>query len=96
MENRLITQRLYIPVEANPRFSDLTRKECDKGRIIGGDQADLRFWGYTVERGRTMLTNPELIRGNFDGWTDDDVNNVASDILAAAYASIGAESIEHS
>lgn len=95
MENRLVTMRLTIPAEANPRFADLSRKEMDKGRIIGGDQADLRFWGFTVQRSQTELVNPELLRGNFDGWSNDDIINVAQEILSASFASIGVECIEH-
>ena len=96
MNNRLVTTELSIPVEANQRFSTLTRKECDKGRIIGGDLGDLRFWGFTTQKDRTVLVNPESLRDDFEGWTNDEINNLAQSILDASYASIGAECIEHS
>jgi len=93
MENRTLTAILSIPARANPRFASLSRKEAD-GRIIGGDQADLRFWGFTVCSDRTEIVNPELIRGNFDGWTASEINDYGASILAESYASIGAECIE--
>ena len=96
-ETRQVTVELSLPAVATSRYSNLSLKEAENGgRVIGGDQADLRFSGYYIDGDRTVLTSPVLIRGDFDCWEDDDVNNVANSILSAAFASIGIECIEHS
>lgn len=90
-----ITADLSIPAEAHSRFSTLSTKEVEKGRVIGGDLSDLRFWGYSVENGVTTLASPELTRVD-ESWTQDDINSIARAILMESFASIGTECVEHS
>lgn len=96
MNRYSVNQELSLPEEANPRFSDLSHKESEAGgRIIGGDKGDLCFSGYSVENGKTILYDPELLT-SFGDLTDDEVNDYANEILMESYQSIGIETVEHS
>lgn len=90
-----ITAELSVPVKANKRYEDLSVVELTKRgyRLIGGDKGDLRFEGYTVHEDRSVLHNPILVTGL--ALTQEDANQIASDILAESFNSIGAETIEH-
>jgi hypothetical protein len=93
-----ITKPLVLPERANPRFADLTTKESrGGGRVVGGDRADLYFFGYECRGGSTHLTNPELVTGHdWSAWTAEELHALADQILKEAYASIGIECVEHS
>ena len=91
-----VKAQLSIPARANPRFADLSAKESEKGgRIIGGDQGDLRFSGYTLDGDRTIVDSPVLLTSH-EGLSDDDVENIATAVLMESFQSIGAETLEHS
>ena len=97
-----ITQELSIPALANKKYQDLSLRELDRNgwRVIGGDQGDLYFKGFTLdeENNKTILYNPHLATelACADELTEDEIYDIAMDILMASYASIGAETVEHS
>lgn len=88
-----ITEELSIPEECSKRNMDLTFSEVSKRgyRVIGGDQGDIKFYGYTVEDGRTILNNPELFSGL--RLTQDEANDIAQSILMFSYESIGTDCV---
>lgn len=87
---------LYLPEQANTRFSDLNRKEAERGyRTIGGDKGDLRFNGFHIEGESTQLDDAILVT-DLNYLTDDEVDDIANEILHASYESIGIETVEHS
>lgn len=88
-----VTTPLTLPVRANPRFRDLSRHE-EGGRIIGGDKGDLIFDGYDLDDTSTTLSGVKL-RTDLD-LTEDEVNDIAKEILQFSYESIGIETVEHS
>lgn len=91
-----VTRELSIPAVANKRYANLSIKET-KGRVIGGDRADLRFHGFHIDGDKTVLDNPELVRVDLEDFDDQEqADDYAEEILLASFASIGAETIEHS
>ena len=88
---------LTVKGEAPEKHSELTLSEVrwqernrnPGGRIIGGDKADLYFDGYTVKDGYTELYNPVLWTGL--QLTDEEVHDIAADIVGQAFESIGFE-----
>lgn len=95
-DDREVTVELSIPACANPRRGDLSFSELKRSdyRCIGGDLGDLYFKGYDDVGDRTVLRCP-FLRTGID-MTQDEVNNVAAAVLAASFASIGTECVEHS
>ena len=88
------TQPISLDGEANPRNADLTSSEVKRGyRTIGGDKGDLHFKGYTLEDGRTTLYQP-WITTTLEDLTEDEVNEIAQEILDFSFDSIGFESVE--
>ena len=92
-----LESELSLPALANPKFKDLsftevTKRDC---RVIGGDKGDLEFKGYELEDGKTFLYKPVVVT-TLEGLTDDQVFDVANEILMFSYESIGAECVEHS
>ena len=100
-----ITMTLSLEGVANPRYSDLDQNELKHsdtdrhgwGRVIGGDLGDLYFDGYDVIGGRTYLRSPAVLSNAIDHtWTEDEIYNLAVDILSNSFSSIGLECVEHS
>jgi len=92
-----VKEPLQIPARANERYADLSLTELQKRgyRVIGGDRGDLRFEGFTVEDdGKTTLYRP-VLHTSFEDLTDDEVQEIAEEVLAEAFDSIGAEAVEH-
>lgn len=80
---------------AEPSFSKIRsaeRKGRSSARVIGGDQGDIHFDGYSLEDGKTILTDPILVTTH-DDLSEDDVINIANEILACAMDSIGFEAL---
>lgn len=98
-----VVGKLSLPEEANPRYDEPNPDAPDPnnlrhgfGRVIGGDQGDLLFDGYTIENGETVLYNPHVLTGlDMVDWTDDDLFSLAQEILMTSYDSIGVECVEH-
>lgn len=95
-----IARELSIPVEANTRYESLSLTElrhADGCRIIGGDRGDLRFEGFSVEEGKTILYKPVLVNFANDAadWSEDEQSELAEEILQFAYEGLGAECVEH-
>ena len=80
-----ITRKLSILGRGDPKKQNLSIRE--QSRSIGGDQGDIRFFGYTVIEDRTELLSPELITSLI--LTDDEVNDIADMILKASFSSVG-------
>ena len=91
-QNKYTVGKLTLPEAANPRFADLSLSEDH--RIIGGDKGDLCFNGYTVEGDETILYQPVLVTSL--ELNDDEVQDIAEEILQASFNSIGIETVEHS
>lgn len=90
-----IAMPLTLPGEANLRYQDLSYSELKRGyRIIGGDQGDLHFDGFSIENGSTLLTNPRL--STTLDLNQDEAWEIAYDILMFSFQSIGLETVEHS
>jgi hypothetical protein len=89
--NYQVSLELDVDGEANPKRATLHPRETDYGgRVIGGDQGDLYFFGYTIHPGRTVLVDPYLATRHKD-LTQDEVDDIAKSILMEAYESIGIE-----
>lgn len=89
------TNEIAIDAEASPRYADLTHREAKQGgRVIGGDHGDLWFNGYKIRDGHTVLIDPEIHTTH--ELDEDEANDLALDILQAAFNSIGVEAVEHS
>lgn len=94
--NKYTVGKLTLPEQAEPLYADLSLSEVrgDGHRTIGGDKGDLWFDGYTLENGETVLYKPVLV--TIHELSDDEVQDVAQEILQASYDSIGIETVEHS
>ena len=94
--NKYTVGKLSLPEQAEPLFADLSLSEVRKSdhRTIGGDKGDLWFCGYTLENGETVLYEPVLV--TIHELNDDEVQDMAEEILQASYESIGVETVEHS
>ena len=95
MKHYHITEQLTVEGLANSRYQDLDKKELNSKygcRVIGGDKGDIHFYGYDLNHNETMLRDPFLFT-SLD-LTDDDVNNIAKEILQECYNSIGLESVQ--
>lgn len=85
------TVDIFVNGRANPRAADLDfNEEC---RFIGGDKGDLYFDGYEIEDNRTVLYKPRIMT-TYDDLTQNEVNEIAQEILDFSFASIGFEAIE--
>mgnify|MGYP005858458331 CR=1 FL=1 len=86
--------------EANTRYADQTiteftrqeRQNNPRGRVIGGDQGDLWFDSFEVNDGKTTILDVEL-KTSHDDLTDDEAQNIATEILSNAFDSVGFEAI---
>ena len=94
-----IREDLTIPEAASVRYAELALNELNRhngwGRCIGGDRGDLFFDGYRVKGNTTILYNPAL-RTTIVDLSSDEAFEIASEILAASFESIGVECVEHS
>lgn len=91
-----VTAELSIPVLANPRHKDLSLTEVKNGyRTIGGDKGDIMFNGFTLdeENNKTILDDP-ILSTTIEDLTEDEVNNIAVEIVQFSFESLGAESVE--
>ena len=93
-------QQVSISVPANPRCGQIGIHEKERYdgwyRIIGGAEGDLLFDGYEVtDKGETILHDPAIVTCH-DDLTDDDVQDLAIEILMFSFESIGIECVEHS
>lgn len=81
---------LSIPIEANPRFAEMSSSELRKRehRVIGGDVGDLIFKGYYIENGKTVLIDPVIVTSH-KNLDVQEVQDVAQVILSCAFISIG-------
>jgi hypothetical protein len=95
MQEYQVTDPLTLPEPANPRFGDLSQKEVEKGRCIGGGMADLVFSGYEIANGATILTDPKIIT-TLEGLRQEEINDIAYTVLWQSYESVGIETVEHS
>jgi len=89
------TRPLTVPGLASRRHEDLTRREYMRGyRVLGGDRGDLHFQGYTLqpENNQTVLDSPVLL--SYDDMTPDEVNDIAEEVLAQAFESIGFDAVQ--
>jgi len=96
-----INNELSLEGEANNRFSCPSGSELDKyhgfSRCIGGDHGDLLFDGFDVENGKTILSNPHVFSFiDLSDATDDEIHDLAMEILLNSFNSIGLECVEHS
>lgn len=84
-------------IKASPRYAELDYRESENGgRVIGGHLGDVWFCGYTItDDGTATLIDVELSSGIHD-MTEDEARDVADQIVCESFASIGAETIEHS
>lgn len=91
-----IKQELTIPAKANPRYEDLSFTEYNRRgcRIIGGDLGDVEFSGFTVRESDTVLASPVLISSL--EFNEDEVFDIAQNVVMESFASIGVECVEHS
>lgn len=91
-----IEHELAIPAEANPRFGIPGIHELDRysgwNRCTGGDKGDLLFDGYDMIDGRTVLLNPAF-RTVFDDLTDQEVFDLACEVLRQAFESVGTDCV---
>lgn len=86
---------LIFPWQADYWSGTLSTREAQRGyRVIGGDRGDVRFTGYDVDDAGTELAGVTL-HSALD-LTPDEALEVAMDIVAQAYQSIGTECVEHS
>lgn len=89
---------ISLPGLANIRYAALSGYEVQKygHRTIGGDKGDVRFEGYTLDRDNnaTVLYKPVLVNA-IDGLTEDEVNELAREIVQFSFDSIGLETVEH-
>ena len=73
----------------------MTLNEWERGgRIIGGENGDLWFEGFTLNDGKTTLHKPS-VNTTLD-LTQDEVDELAETILNFSYDAIGIETVEHS
>ena len=94
-----VKEPLILEEVANLRYATLSANEAkNRGyRVIGGDRGDLCFTGYDVDRseGTTTLENVS-VRTKIEGLNDDELYDLAREILSEAYCSVGIECIYHS
>lgn len=93
--NKYTVGKLTLSEQAEPLYADLSLSEVRKSdhRTIGGDKGDLWFDGYTLENGETVLYKPVLV--TIHELNDDEVQDMAQEILQASFNSIGIETVEH-
>ena len=100
-----VKRELSIAGLANNRYADISISESRRAdrtehgcpRVIGGDKGDLGFYGYDVHVGenKTVLYKPVLITC-IGGLNEDEVFDIAEEILMNSFESVGIETVEHS
>lgn len=96
MIHRYPVKNLSLPVLANPKYQNLSFTESNKHghRVIGGDKGDIYFEGYTLEENSTILYKPIL--QTLLELNEDEVEDIANEIVQFSFDSIGIETVEHS
>lgn len=89
------TKPIFLNGLADPKCANLSFSEVSRRgyRTIGGDKGDLHFRGYTLEENRTVLYQP-WITTMLEDLTEDEVNQIAQEILDFSFESIGFETVE--
>lgn len=94
-----ISNSIVLAELANDRYSALSSNETkNRGyRVLGGDRGDLCFEGYTVDRSEGTTTLEEVsVRTKIEGLSEDELFDLANEILTEAYCSLGIECIYRS
>lgn len=88
---------LKFPWKASKRDENLTMQEIQKRdcRIIGGNKGDVQHQGYDVDDTGTELRAVVVVTA-IEGLTTEEATELAYEVIEEAYASIGAECVEHS
>lgn len=97
-----LPERIVIDRRANPRFGDASSGEIRLSemnpsmmgfyRVVGGDNGDFLFNGYSVDGDRTIITGAAIATTLID-LNDDDIMDIAQEILDCAVSSVGMEAI---
>lgn len=82
--------------KANKRFESLSSFEQKRGyRVVGGNHGDVRFDGFAVSETGTELCDVRFVT-SLEHLSESEAGRLAREVVEEAFASIGAECVEHS